>query len=69
MATVSPKDVEKAIKGIDFPARKQDLIKCAEKNNADEMVREVLKKLPDETFNKPTDVAKAIGEMDRGQRP
>ncbi len=66
MATVSPREVEKALKGIDYPARKQELMKVAESNNADEVVRRVIQSLPDQTYNTPIDVAKAIGEMDRG---
>jgi hypothetical protein len=66
MAAVSPREVEKALKGIDYPARKQELIKCAESNNAEEVVRRVIQSLPDQTYNTPIDVTKAIGEMDRG---
>ena len=66
MATVSPREVEKALKGIDYPARKQELMKVAESNNADETVRRVIQGLPDRTYNTPIDVSKAIGEMDRG---
>ena len=66
MAAVSPREVEKALKGIDYPARKQELIKCAESNNAEEVVRRVIESLPDQTYNTPIDVTKAIGEMDRG---
>ena len=66
MATVSPREVEKALKGIDYPARKQELMKVAESNNADETVRRVIQSLPDQTYNTPIDVSKAIGEMDRG---
>ena len=63
--SVNPRDVEKSLKGIDYPVRKADLLKHAERNQADEQVREALQKLPNETFNSPTDVAKAIGEIDR----
>lgn len=66
MASVSPREVEKALKGIDFPARRHDMLKVAESNNADETVRRVIQSLPDQTYNTPIDVTKAIGEMDRG---
>jgi hypothetical protein len=66
MASVSPKDVEKALKGIDYPAHKQDMLNVAESNNADEMVRRLIRSLPDRTYNTPIDVTKAIGDMDRG---
>ncbi len=66
MANVSPSEVEKALKGIDFPAHKQDMLKVAGSNNADDMVRRVIQSLPDRMYNTPIDVTKAIGEMDRG---
>jgi len=65
MASVSPREVEKALKGIDYPARRQDMLKVAESNNAEEVVRRVIESLPDKTYNTPIDVTKAIGEMDR----
>ncbi len=68
MANVSPREVEKALKGIDYPAGKHDLMKCAESNHAEEVVRRVIQGLPDQTYNTPIDVTKAIGEMDRSNK-
>jgi hypothetical protein len=63
MAKVSPAEVEKFLKGVDFPAKKDDLVKHVKQES--QQVLDVLQKLPNETFNKPTDVAKAIGEVAR----
>jgi len=63
MAKVSPAEVEKFLKGVDFPAKKDDLVKHVKQESQE--VLEVLQKLPNETFTKPTDVAKAIGEVAR----
>ncbi len=63
MAKVSPAEVEKFLKGMDFPAKKDDLVKHVKQESQE--VLEVLQKLPNETFNKSTDVAKAIGEVAR----
>lgn len=60
---ISPVEVEKYLKGVDYPAKKQDLMKRAEANGAPREVVEVLKKMPEGTFQKPTDVTKAIGQM------
>ncbi len=60
---VSPIEVEKCLKGVDYPAEKQDLMKCAKGNHASQEVIEVLKKLPEETYQKPTDVTKAISQV------
>jgi len=63
MAKVSPAEVENFLKGVDFPAKKDDLVKHVKQESQE--VLEVLQKLPNETFNKSTDVAKAIGEVAR----
>ncbi len=46
MAGVNPIQIEKFLKGIDYPAKKADLIKRAEQNGADEQVRATLQQLP-----------------------
>jgi hypothetical protein len=68
MASVSTREVEKALKGINYPADREKLLECAKSNNADEIVRRVIQSLPDERYNSPIDVTKAIGEMDRGMK-
>jgi hypothetical protein len=65
MARANPVEVEKSLKGIDFPAKKKDLIKHAQQHGADQQVLETLKELPEEEFRTPIDVTKAIGEMGR----
>ena len=65
MASVNPIQLEKYLKGVDYPAKKNDLIKRAEQNGADQRVLDTLKQLPDRTFDGPSGVSKAIGNMDR----
>lgn len=65
MAMASPKDVEKCLKGVDYPAKKQDLLKHAQEHGADPKVMETLKQLPEQNFEGPVGVTKAIGELDR----
>lgn len=65
MSTASPKDVEKCLKGVDYPAKKQDLMKHAQAHGADQQVMETLKQLPEQNFESPVGVTKAIGEMSR----
>ena len=67
MAGVNPIQIEKFLKGIDYPARKADLIKRAEQNGADEQVRATLQLLPEQQFDSPADVSKAVGAIDRKQ--
>ena len=61
----NPMEVEKSLKGIDFPAKKQDLVTHAQQHGADQRVIETIRDLPRDEFNTAADVTKAIGEMDR----
>lgn len=65
MEHVSPKEVEKCLHGVDYPAKKQDLINHAKAHGADQRVMEALQQLPEENFQSPVGVNKAIGEIDR----
>jgi hypothetical protein len=65
MASVNPIQLEKYLKGVDYPANKNDLIKHAQQNGADQQVLETLKQLPDRTYEGPAGVSKAVGAMDR----
>ncbi len=64
MAKVNPIEVQKHLKGIDYPVSKEDLLEHAEKNGADEALRSLLKELPDDEYETPTDVNKAIGQVE-----
>ena len=59
-------EIEKSLKGINFPANKQNLVQQAKKNRAGRNVINAIENLPEEKFNSPTDVAKAWGEERRG---
>ena len=65
MAKVNPIQLEKYLKGVDYPAKKADIIQQAQKNGADNMVMAVLKELPDQTFDGPTGISKVVGQIDR----
>jgi hypothetical protein len=65
MAKVNPIQLQKHLKGVDYPATKDDLIEQAEENGADDDVIDVLEQLPDdEEFETPADVNKAVGEIE-----
>ena len=57
-------DVQKALRGASYPSRKADLLKTAKQNDADEDVMEALAALPDETYESPAAVSKAVGSED-----
>src|SRR5258708_3134914 len=65
MASVNPIQVEKFLKGVDYPASKRDLVKHGQQRGGDQEVLETLKQLPDRTYEGPAGVSKAIGAMDR----
>ncbi|MER3433395.1 MAG: hypothetical protein C4288_08185 [Leptolyngbya sp. ERB_1_1] len=64
MAKVNPIEVQKHLKGIDYPVSKEDLVKHAEKNGADETLRFLLNDLPEDQYETPADVNKAIGKVE-----
>lgn len=64
MATVNPIQVQKVLKGMEYPASKQDVVEHAKKHGADENICSTLEQMPDQEFETPADVSKAIGEID-----
>ena len=67
MPYANPAEVEKCLKGVNYPAKKDDLIKHAQNQGANKDVIETLKEMREENFNSPIDVSKAVGEVDRRQ--
>lgn len=63
MAQVNPIQLQKHLKGMDYPASRDDIIRHAEENGADEDALSVLEQLPDEEFETPADVSKAVGQI------
>jgi hypothetical protein len=61
---VSPIQIQKFLKGVDYPASKSDLLKNADREGADEEVRTTLEQLPDEEYESPADVSEALGNID-----
>jgi hypothetical protein len=58
----SAAELEKYLKGIDFPATKQDLLSKARANGAPQEVIDMINGLHEDRFNSPIDVSKAFGE-------
>jgi hypothetical protein len=68
MPDVSPIEVEKYLKGVQYPTNKEELVKQAQKEGASREIVDALRHMPGQTFTKPTDVARAIGAEDRGSK-
>ncbi|MEA5619198.1 DUF2795 domain-containing protein [Cronbergia sp. UHCC 0137] len=64
MTKANPVEVQKHLKGVDYPAEKQELIKHAQQQGADKQVLSLLEQLPEgEEYGDPTELNKAIGEI------
>ena len=60
----SPANITHDLKGIDFPAGRDDLVKHAQKNDADEEVLEVIRQMPGQEYGSMADVMKGVGEVE-----
>jgi hypothetical protein len=52
--------VQKFLRGIDYPATKEQLIEHARKNKADDDVIEALRELPEREYGGPNAVSSAV---------
>ena len=57
---VNPIEVQKHLKGINYPASKEDLTSTAKSNEAPNELVERLENLPDQQFSGPDDVQEAL---------
>jgi hypothetical protein len=55
--------VQTYLKGIDYPAQKEDLVRKARDNGAPQDVMDILRQLPGEQCAGPQDVMKAYGQI------
>jgi hypothetical protein len=65
MGGKSPSNVTHHLKGIDFPASRDDLVKHARRQGAERDVLDTLEKLPDEQYRSMADVMKGYGRERR----
>ena len=54
-------DVQRALKGADYPASRDDLVSLAESNDADGEVVDALRGMDGDSFDGPADVMKGLG--------
>jgi hypothetical protein len=57
---VSPIDIQRVLSGMDYPARKDDILRHAEQNGGDREVLEALKKIDDREYEGPSGVSSAV---------
>ncbi|MBD2625452.1 DUF2795 domain-containing protein [Trichormus variabilis] len=64
MPKANPVELQKHLKGVDYPANKEELIEHAREQGADKQLLSLLEQLPeDEEYENPTELNKAIGEI------
>lgn len=63
MAKINPIQLQKHLKGVSYPASKQDILSKAKENGGDDNVRSVLEALPDKQYSRPTDVTSAVKDI------
>ncbi len=61
---VNPVQVQKFLSGVNYPVSKEDLIRKAKEEGADENVIKTLEDIQQEEFNSPADVSEAIGKIE-----
>ncbi len=64
----APANIQHYLKGISYPANKNQLISTARSNKAPQEVLEAIQDLPAQDFGGPQDVMKAYGELSEEQR-
>jgi hypothetical protein len=62
MASVNPIQLQKFLKGIDYPAGKDKILSTAEGNDADDNVMEALRAIPDREYDGPNAVSHELSE-------
>lgn len=60
---LSPIEIQKYLKGEDYPTDKQELVDRARDQGAPDQVVQVLEQLPEQTFDSVTDVTKQLGKI------
>ncbi len=63
MAKINPIELQKHLKGLDYPASKDDIVSKAESNGADDEMLKTLRGIEDGTYEKPTDINHAVSEV------
>jgi hypothetical protein len=55
--------VQKVLKGVQFPASKQELVRVAQQNRVPDPILDKIRSLPADQFGGPQDVIQAVQQM------
>jgi hypothetical protein len=64
MSKANPIQIQKYLSGVDYPADRDQLVAAAESNGADSETLELLRGLPERTYEGPSGVSKEISRED-----
>ena len=59
----SPIDVSRFLKGIDFPAKRDDLLHHAKQKHAEQTVLQEIEQMPDQSYSNMADAMKGFGKI------
>ncbi len=59
---ITPVELQKFLKGVDYPAHRDDLIEHAQMQGADERILQVLEDLPDREYDSPVAVTEEVSD-------
>ncbi|CAG2147588.1 DUF2795 domain-containing protein [Cupriavidus plantarum] len=57
---LNPIELQKALKGMDYPANRDALVSLAQKNGAKDDIIEALGRIPDRDYEDPAQVSEAV---------
>ncbi len=60
---VAPNELQKHLKGINYPANREKLIETARREGAGQEIIDLLQQFPDRSFNGPKEVMEAYGDL------
>jgi hypothetical protein len=59
----NPIQIQKFLKGVDYPITKPEVIQRAQENGADKMAITVLTRIAGQKFDSPVELSQAIGNV------
>lgn len=62
----NPQDIQNYLSGVNYPARRDELVNAAERNNAPDDVMRQLREMPDQRFEQPTEVQEILRQRTGG---
>ena len=63
MAAINSAQLESQLQGVNYPASKAELVRCVERNGADESICTVISSLPNQTYDSLAAVNRAVNAL------